>query len=372
MDRIRIFVEELISLAGLTGSAVPVVRHILLIIVAIVLAWTGDFLGRKVLVPLIGKLTGKTEAKWDNVLFNRQVIVSACHIIPAVIIWELLPMVFYQFPLVRELLARLTAIYITVMIVRTGTVFINSFSLLETDGRRSSARQYFQSFCGVLKILMFFVAAVIVVAIVLGRSPMRLFAGLGATSAILMLVFKDTIEGLVAGIRLTSNDMLHKGDWITVPGTQVNGVVEDISLTTVKVKNFDNTILTVSPTALVSGSFQNWIGMQRSPGRRVQRKLYYDFRSIRFVDEEQKTTNLTQFRYAAEKYLAGLEAVNSQMMIMVRQLEATQCGLPVEFYFFLKSKEWKTYEHQLADILEWFYAKSADFGLKIYQQYPEQ
>ena len=389
MDRIRIFVEELISLAGLTGSAVPVVRHILLIVVAIVLAWTGDFLGRKVLVPLIGKLTGKTEAKWDNVLFNRQVIVSACHIIPAVIIWELLPMVFYQFPLVRELLARLTAIYITVMIVRTGTVFINSFSLLETDGRRSSARQYFQSFCGVLKILMFFVAAVIVVAIVLGRSPMRLFAGLGATSAILMLVFKDTISGLVAGIQLTSNNMVRKGDWITVPNSAVDGVVEEITLTTVKVRNFDHTIVTVTPQTLVSDSFQNWMGMQKSDGRRVKRKVFYDFRHIKLATDDLKKqlvekgyftaselqgeqVNMALYRRYVERMLAQDARVNHHLSCLVRQLEATSSGLPLEFYFFLSDKEWVAYEHQVADLMEKIYALAADFDVLIYQTTPQQ
>ena len=188
-------------------------------------------------------------------------------------------MVFYQYPTVRELLARLTAIYITVMSVRLATVFINSFKELDSS-HRSSTQQYFHSFCGVLKILMIFIASVVVVAIVIDKSPLKLFAGLGATSAILMFVFKDTIEGLVAGIRLTSNNMLHKGDWITVASAGANGIVEEMTLTTVKVRNFDNTIITVSPTSLVNGSFQNWLGMQQSDGRRVNRVVYYDFRSV--------------------------------------------------------------------------------------------
>ena len=141
---------------------------------------------------------------------------------------------------------------------------------------------------------MLFVAAVVVVAILLDKNPMTLFAGLGATSAVLMLVFKDTISGLVAGVRLTSNDMLHKGDWITVKSVDANGIVEDISLTTVKVRNFDNTIVTISPINLVNGSFQNWIGMQKSGGRRAKRVVYFDFRSVRLVDETLKRNLLAK------------------------------------------------------------------------------
>ncbi len=394
MEEIRIFVEELIGLTGLTGTIVPIVRHALLILVAILLAVLSDYLCRKLFVPAFLKVTSKTEAKWDDVLFNEKVLNSACHIVPAIVVWTLIPMVFYQIPLVSEITARLTAIYITVMSVRTATVFINSFNYLDTQTNRSSAQQYLKSFCGVLKIVMIFIAAVLVVAIVLGKNPMTLFAGLGATSAILMLVFKDTIEGLVAGVRLTSNNMLHRGDWITVPSTQINGIVKEINLTTVKVQNFDNTIITISPTSLVNGSFQNWIGMQESPGRRVQRKIYFDFRSVKRVPVAAKTSdaatkevsspkkmgeqelipvsNIGQFRLHIEEYLKGRSDVNTQMMVMVRQLEATQCGLPIEIYFFLKQKEWKSYEEHLADIMEYIYVTAAEYGLKIYEQYPDQ
>jgi miniconductance mechanosensitive channel len=388
MEDIKIAVEDLIQLCGITGPSVHIVRHVALVIVAILIAWLSDFLCRKIFVPLLLKITAHTESKWDDVLFNRKVLISACHIVPAIVIWQLLPMVFYQFHVVRMILTRLTAIYITVMSVRTAVVFINSFKELDSS-RRSSTQQYFHTFCGVLKIIMIFIATVIVIAIVLGKSPLTLFAGLGATSAILMLVFKDTISGLVAGIRLTSNDMLHKGDWITVQGTEANGVVEEISLTTVKVRNFDNTIVTISPQKLVEGSFQNWIGMQQSEGRRVNRVVYFDFRSVRFIDSEMRKNilehrfftekemegeqiNIALYRRYIEKYLMKRDEVNENLTFMVRQKEATQCGLPIEFYFFLKDKEWKTYEHNLANIMEWIYALASDFGLTIYQQYPEQ
>ena len=439
MEEIRKFVEDLIQMAGVTGGAVPVVRHILLTITAILLAMLSDLLCRRLLVPIIMRVTDKTEVTWDDVLFNKKVLTSACHIVPAVVIWSLMPLVYLEYPIFKEILERATGIYIVVMSVRTALVFIGSFKGLESsEERRSSAQQYFHTFCGVLRILMLFVAGVVVVAILLGKNPLTLFAGLGATSAVLMLVFKDTILGLAAGVRLTSNDMLHKGDWITVKSVDANGIVEEMSLTTVKVRNFDNTIVTISPATLVNGSFQNWIGMQKSGGRRVQRKVYFDFRSIRLVDEELKArllekhfatedsfkpkeslqkmlakaevgnehqtemekdqnaglgnarqhehqvladlrnpaalapTNLQLYRRFMEKYLRERPEVNTEMTLMVRQLEATQCGLPMEFYFFVKDKVWVNYEHILAEIMEHAYALSAEFGLKIYQQYPEQ
>ena len=439
MEEIRKFVEDLIQMAGVTGGAVPVVRHILLTITAILLAMLSDLLCRRLLVPIIMKVTDKTEVTWDDVLFNKKVLTSACHIVPAVVIWSLMPLVYLEYPIFKEILERATGIYIVVMSVRAALVFIGSFKGLESsEERRSSAQQYFHTFCGVLRILMLFVAGVVVVAILLGKNPLTLFAGLGATSAVLMLVFKDTILGLAAGVRLTSNDMLHKGDWITVKSVDANGIVEEMSLTTVKVRNFDNTIVTISPATLVNGSFQNWIGMQKSGGRRVQRKVYFDFRSIRLVDEELRArllekhfatedslkpkeslqkmlakaevgnehqtemekdqnaglgnarqhehqvladlrnpaalapTNLQLYRKYMEKYLRERPEVNTEMTLMVRQLEATQCGLPMEFYFFVKDKVWVNYEHILAEIMEHAYALSAEFGLKIYQQYPEQ
>ncbi len=417
MEQIRVFVNEIIAWMGVTGDTVPMLRHVLLTITAVLLAVVSDFLCRKILVPVILKITEKTEVTWDDILFNRKVLTSACHIVPAVVIWKLMPLVYLEYPIFKEVLERATGIYIVVNSVRTVLVFIGSFKGLETSGeRRSSAQQYFHTFCGVLRVLMLFVAGVVIVAIILGKDPMTLFAGLGATSAVMMLVFKDTILGLAAGIRLTSNDMLHKGDWITVKSVDANGIVEEMSLTTVKVRNFDNTIVTISPATLVNGSFQNWIGMQKSGGRRVQRKVYFDFRSIRLVDAELKErlianhfasedsfklkpslqkaleadkeegkeaqdlvnpaalapTNLQLYRKYIERYLRKRPEVNPAMTLMVRQLEATQCGLPMEFYFFVKEKAWVGYEHILADILEHAYALANEFGLTIYQQYPEQ
>ena len=388
MYAIKDFVEELISLTGMTGTSVAVSRYVSMIAVVIFLAWFADFFFRRAVVPLALRILSKSDAEWARLLFNRTVLTSACHILPAVVVWKLMPLVFFESEVTGEVLTRLTAIYMTVMTVRTSIVFINSFDLLNTE-RRSSMQQYFKIFRDVLKILMIFMAVIILAGIVIGKSPMTLIAGLGATSAVLMLVFKDTIEGLVAGIRLTGNEMVHKGDWITVPKASADGTVEEITLTTVKVRNFDNTIVTVSPKTLVDDSFQNWTGMQESGGRRAKRKVYFDFRSIRtltdddrrrlvekgyYTEKEMKEDdiNMALFRTYVEKYLGQRADVNSDMNSMVRQLEATCTGLPVELYFFIRNKDSVNYEHSLADIMEHVYLISADFGLTIYQQYPEQ
>lgn len=371
MEEIRIAVENIIQYFGVTGSSVPLVRHIVLVVVVALLSSLAYLLCRRIIIPVVGRLTRNASVKWRDVLLGRPFLLAVCSVIPALVVWQLLPMVFYQYPSVREVFERLTAVYITLATVHVVIVFINSLKLLD-NGYRTSLRQYVLSFCGLLRVVVIFLAVIVVIAIILGRNPSTLLAGLGATSAILMLVFKDTIEGLVAGIRLTSAEMLHVGDWITVPSTQADGTVIEMTLTTVKVQNFDNTIVTVSPTTLVNGSFQNWKGMMAAEGRRVKRKVYYDFRSLRFADEKREETNMSLYRAAAEKYLRECPWVNTEMTLMVRQLEATECGLPLEFYFFIKNKEWVHYEHSLAAIMEHVYLLAGEYGLKVYQQYPEQ
>ncbi|MGG6544596.1 UNVERIFIED_CONTAM: mechanosensitive ion channel family protein [Prevotella sp. 15_C9] len=388
MDDIRIFVETVLNALGLQGASVPVVRHLLLVVIAVFLTLLSGWLCRKLLVPFALRITKKTPSQWDDVLFDEKVLLTACSIVPAVVLWELLPMVFYQFPIVREMLTRLTAVYIVINSTRLIVQTVNRISLLGGDDG-SSKKQYIKSFVGVLRIIVIFIAVIIVIAVLINKSPMSLFAGLGATSAILMLVFKDTIEGLVAGIRLTSNEMVSVGDWITVPGTPVDGNVIDITLTTVKVQQFDNTITTVPPITLVNGAFQNWKGMQDNGNRQVKRKIFFDVKSVKLIDEElrrnllekqlanpeqlkENTVNIGLFRRYLESYLRKRNDVNSNMTLMARQLEATQSGTPIELYFFIGTTDWVSYEASVSDILEHIYAYAREFGLNVYQMFPEQ
>ena len=382
IEDIRLWTEQTALSMGATETSSVYLTDAMLVIFTLLLSWLSFVVCHRLVVPITVKITSKTDVEWDDVLLNERTLRKACLIVPAIVVSMFIPNIFVRMPDMMELLERLTGIYITVMSTRLAIEVINSLKMLDSDVQ-SAHHQYLHTFCGVLKIVVVFLSVIVIVSIVINRNPLTLLAGLGATSAILMLVFKDTISGLVAGVRLTSNDMLHKGDWITVEKAGVNGTVEEITLTTVKVRNFDNTIVTITPQTLVDDSFQNWKPMQEGDGRRVMRRIYIDFRSIRLVTPELRQSlisrqyfseeeiptevNLTLFRHWADSYLASHPLVNSDMTHMVRQLEATQQGLPVEFYFFLKEKEWKTWENQKDEILERLYAAMQDFGLSIYQ-----
>ncbi|MGN0089627.1 MAG: mechanosensitive ion channel family protein [Alloprevotella sp.] len=383
METLKTLIENWICAAGASSSGAQAATLGIMASLAALLAFVADWLCLHVAVPIIVRVTRRTHTQWDDMLFSRRVLNSACHIVPAIVVWWLLPMVVGEYPLAKEAMSRVTAVYITVMTLRTLQSMIDAVGQMDTD-RRSSAQQYFHTFCGVLRIVSFFVAAIVAVAIVLGRNPLNLIAGLGATSAVLMLVFKDTIEGLVAGIRLTSNEMMHIGDWITVPEAGADGTVVGMSLTTVKVRNFDNTIVTVSPKTLVDRSFRNWKGMLQADGRRVARRVLFDLHSIAAVTQQTAEklqekgyctaedlatpqVNMALYRRYMERFIAGRPEVNAGMQLMVRQLEPTPYGMPLEFYFFLHDKEWTVYEHQMAEIVEWAVVIAADFGLRVYE-----
>lgn len=386
MDQITKYIEELLAYTTLSGGWLSFVTMFALCAVTALVAWLVYMLCIKIVTPLLVRITKHTDMIWDDYLLNPQVLHSACNVVPAIVVWQMLPPLFIAHPVIQTLASKATAIYITIAVMRLAITFIGSFKLFDSEkDHRTAAQQYFHSFCGVLKIVVLFLGVIVIVAIVIDRSPLTLLAGLGATSAVLMLVFKDSITGLVAGIRLTSNNMVSKGDWITVDKLGANGVVEDITLSTVKVRNFDNTIVTLPPQKLIEDSFQNWQGMQQSCGRRVTRMIYIDFHSIGIADDNLKqrlverklinkadmhsnVVNLTLFRNYIEWWIYNNKEVNTDLTFMVRQLQPTNTGLPIEVYFFLKNKEWKTYEHNLAEIMERIYAFAPEFGLKIYQR----
>lgn len=386
MNELTKYIEHLLASTTLTGGWLSFVTLSVLCAVVVLIAWLVYMLCVKVLAPITVRITRRTDVVWDDYLLNPQVLRSACHVVPAIVVWLLMPPLFFAYPIIQALLMKATAIYITVAAMRLVVAFISSLKLFDTNNdTRSAAQQYFHSFCGVLKIIVLFLGVIIIISIVIDRSPLTLLAGLGATSAVLMLVFKDSITGLVAGIRLTSNNMVRKGDWITMDKAGANGVVEDITLSTVKVRNFDQTIVTVPPQKLIEDSFQNWQGMQEGIGRRVKRVLYIDFRSIAIVNDELKqklaadglmkkeemkgeVVNLTLFRRYMDRWLAQRDDVVKEATYFVRQLEPTANGLPIEIYFFLKQKEWKSYENHLAEIMERMYALVPVFGMRIYQR----
>lgn len=386
MNEITKYIEDLLASTSLTGGWLSFVTISVLCACVALIAWLVYLLCIKVVSPLTTRIISHTDVVWDDYLLNPQTIKAACNIVPAIIVWMLMPPIFFAHPIIQSLILKATAIYITIATMRLVTTFIGSLKLFDNDNdKRSATQQYLHSFCGVLKIIVLFLGVIIIISIIIDRSPLTLLAGLGATSAVLMLVFKDSITGLVAGIRLTSNNMVRKGDWITVNKAGANGTVEDITLSTVKVRNFDNTIVTVPPQKLIEDSFQNWHGMEESSGRRVTRTIYLDFRSITVASDELKKAlaaeglmkpeemngdviNLTLFRRYMERWLEQHDDVVTSATYLMHLLDPTANGLPVEIYFFLKQKEWKAYEHHLAEIMEWTYALLPKFGLKIYQR----
>ena len=235
-----------------------------------------------------------------------------------------------------------------------------------------------------LKLITICIGVIIIISLLIDKNPLIILSGLGASAAILMLVFKDSIMGLVAGVQLSANDMLKPGDWIMAPKHGVNGIVEDVTLTTIKVRNWDMTIVTVPPYSLVSEAFQNWRGMQKSGGRRVMRSINIDVNTVRFLTEEElskyskeewfegypstgKVVNLHLFRYYIEKYLLSHPKVKNDMLLMVRQLQPSNYGVPVELYFFATETAWKGYEYVQSEVFDHVYAVAHDFDLKIFQ-----
>ena len=354
----------------------------LLVILAIGL----DYLCQAIFVGSMKKLAQHTHYQWDSLLLKRKVVHHLVHTIPGILVYALLPLAFIRGKGLLLLSQKICAVYIVFALL----LAINGFILVFLDMynmRQVNKNRPIKGFMQVLQVLLFFIGGIVIIAILIGKSPASLFAGLGASAAILMLVFKDTILGFVAGIQLSANDMLRPGDWITVPGSNANGIVQEITLNTVKIQNFDNTISTIPPYTLVSASFQNWRGMVESGGRRVMKSIFLDLNTIKFCtpdmlntfrkeiplladykpDEGVTPTNSQMFRVYVEKYLTSLPVVNTDLDLIISQLQSTEYGVPIQIYFFSRNKIWKEYERIQSDIFVHFFAMVPKFELKVYQ-----
>lgn len=354
----------------------------LLVILAIGL----DYLCQAIFVGSMKKLAQHTHYQWDSLLLKRKVVHHLVHTIPGILVYALLPLAFIRGKGLLLLSQKICAMYIVFALL----LAINGFILVFLDMynmRQVNKNRPIKGFMQVLQVLLFFIGGIVIIAILIGKSPASLFAGLGASAAILMLVFKDTILGFVAGIQLSANDMLRPGDWITVPGSNANGIVQEITLNTVKIQNFDNTISTIPPYTLVSASFQNWRGMVESGGRRVMKSIFLDLNTIKFCtpdmlntfrkeiplladykpDEGVTPTNSQMFRVYVEKYLTSLPVVNTDLDLIISQLQSTEYGVPIQIYFFSRNKIWKEYERIQSDIFDHFFAMVPKFELKVYQ-----
>ena len=340
---------------------------------------------RYFVIPAVHKITARTKATWDDYLFNADMMRGFCRMIPPVVIYPLLSIVLQGFPYLLVICGKVCLVYAVVRALQLVNTFLRS--LYEYSNEHESLRNRpLKGIYQMINILAIGVGVILIISILIDRNATSILAGLGASAAVLMLIFRDSILGLVAGVQLSSNDMLRKGDWITVPQSGADGYVEEISLSTVKVRNFDNTITTIPPYSLISQSFQNWRGMQTSGGRRVRRSLLIDMTTIHRCSEqecreiastglidvaacpENERVNLILFCRAMECFLRSEdELVNTDMKLMVRQMPVTAQGLPVEFYFFLRDKEWVTYEHNMSTLLARIMTLVPHFGLKLYQ-----
>ena len=348
------------------------------------LVYVADILYQRLLIPVVKRLTRSTRSTWDDILLNNTLLKDLSRLIAPLLIAFLLPVAFSKGDSVLDFLLKVNAIYLVAVITKLLCTLFSSLYELSNQQDRFKNRPL-KGIYQMLKIVVICVALIIAVSILIDKNPGYILTALGASAAVLMLVFKDTIMGLVAGVQLSANDMLRPGDWISMPKYGADGDVMEVTLTTVKVRNWDNTITTIPPYALVSDSFQNWRGMQESGGRRIKRSIFIDMRSITFCTEEQKeelrrhgwskdlerddefVVNLHLFRNYLEDYLRKHSRVNQNMTIMVRQLQPTAQGLPLELYFFSDGTAWVPYEHLQAEIFEHVFAMLPTFNLRVFQ-----
>lgn len=290
-----------------------------------------------------------------------------------------------------HLLIKLDSAYIVAIAILIGNSMLVAFMEVYNKSEKSRYRPL-KSLIQAIQVISVFIGGIVIASILIDKSPAALLTGLGASAAVLMLVFKDSILGLVAGVQLSQNNMIHIGDWIQMPDSGANGVVEEITLNTVKVRNWDNTISTIPPYTLVSSTFKNWRGMAESDGRRVDKRIFLDLHSIEFCTEDMLTdickavplmadymavsidtqehrmpTNSQLYRVYIGRYLQAHPIVAQNLDLIIAQREPTQFGVPIEVYFFLKDKVWAEYETIQSDIFDHLLAMAPVFGLRLYQ-----
>ena len=327
--------------------------------------------------------------KWTTFLIHRRLGRNILLLLPGIIFYILIPLCLEEDSSAIRQLRRMDVIYLTVIAI----MICNSLLLTFLDAYSKSDRYRSHPLKGLiqgLQVVLMFIGGIIIVAILIDKSPAVLLTGLGASAAVLMLIFKDSILGFVAGVQLSQNNMVRIGDWIQMPDGSANGTVEEITLNTVKVRNWDNTLSMIPPYTLVSTPFKNWRGMQESGGRRADKCIYIDMTSLEicsydFLSDLRKNfpiledyfkglgnmdqiTNIQLYRAYIEAYLRRHPEVNTSLDLIVTQKEATAYGLPIEVYFFVRDKVWANYEKKQSDIFDHLMTIAPDFGLRIYQR----
>lgn len=408
MSELQQWINSYLVKWGLVHDSANIWDNLIVLLLVIIVTVAIDYTCRYIFLGLFKRFAKRTRNQWDDLIVERKIINKLMHLIPAILVYIMLPLALprEEMPTLLGVLQMICSIYIVAVILRFINAALNL--LLEIYNRKESMKNKpLKGFVQIIQVLVFFVGFIIIISILIGKSPATLFAGLGASAAILMLVFKDTILGFVAGIQLSANDMLRPGDWITMTKYGADGTVIEVTLNSIKVRNFDNTITMIPPYALVSDSFQNWRGMQESGGRRVKRSININMNSVRFctpemlakfrkislltdyVDSKQqeletyneehnidgsikvngrRQTNLGVFRAYLVNYLKSNPDVNKDLTCMVRQLQPTEKGIPMELYFFAATTAWIPYEDIQSDVFDHLLAVLPEFDLQVFQE----
>lgn len=383
----------------------PIAEMLIGLCLLLLIAFVADFIVRRVLIRLLLKMIDRGgRSDLDDLL--KPIVGTLARIAPAIVIHQGVAAVPHLAPVMVTLTRNVVnafAIVVVVMALAAAMDVVNTLYSRSARGQRRVIKGYLQ----VLKIVFYAIGAILVIATLIDRSPLLLLSGLGALAAVLMLVFKDTILSLVASVQLNSNDMLRVGDWIEMPQLNADGDVIDIALHTVKVQNWDKTITTIPTWRLINESYKNWRGMQESGGRRIKRSLLIDQTSVHFLSEAERgrmqrflliddyladkaaelerwnaqlvesgrdpvntrrATNIGTFRAYVEQYLRGHPRIRQNMTLLVRQLQPTEAGLPLEIYCFTATVAWAEYEAIQSDVFDHMLAILPEFGLRLYQQ----
>ncbi len=356
-------VKEFLLHLGLHNTLASLLSEVIIVFLLMLIAVIINQLCKNILIGFIKKLTKRTGYKFDDLLVDRNVIKFLVYIIAPLLIYLLLPAFLDEARKLTSLLRKGCVIYIIFCFIMA----LNGLILVLYDNyntRRSNHQRPIRGFVQVVQVFLFFVGFIVMISVIINRSPAALFAGLGASAAILSLVFKDIITGFIAGVQLSLNDMVRPGDWVTLPDNKTDGIVQEITLITVKIQNFDKSVSTVPPTVLVTNTFKNWREMLESSGRLVQKLIWVDKASVKFVTPElvekiqtipsayaddtnnpdKPATNTQLFREYMMRYLADHPDVNKDMGLKISELETTDRGVPIQLFFFSRNKEDQAFE----------------------------
>ena len=383
MNELETFTANLLEGLGVAHDDLSWTTRVTIVVCVLIVSWLITTLFKLVVIPIVHKFTVSTKATWDDYLFNKSMLKSISRMIPPVLWYVLLSFAFTGMPVALSIIHKVCLIYLIITALMLISCFLNSLYDISNENEKLRNRPL-KGIYQMVKLISIAVGVIVIISILVDKDATSILAGLGASAAVLMLIFKDSILGLVAGVQLSANDMLRPGDWITMEKYGANGTVMEVSLTTVKVQNFDKTITTIPPYALVSDSYQNWRGMSDSGMRRIKRSINIDMNTVRFCTDVEKgefvkrgwlseedvakdTVNLEVFRKQATAYLSSREDINSDAAIVVRQMQPTEYGLPMEIYCFTSTTAWTEYERIQSEVFDYLLAMTPEFGLRIFQ-----